>query len=385
MVYLKNSNGLLGEIMCNRFKTLEQKAERNFSRRRLRALRRGDTDFDGKDARRRPLQNLLIAIKETHSGKIWIEELHKYKTMHTKIWFIDDRYGEAERFLAAPTKVISGSGSPKYLHKRGVETKAIKSNHTLIGLKDIASYYKTVNEFRSKDFSAYLAASRAGILSSITIHMERSGNRYFRQVYEIRLDETVYVGLSMNPKARYQMHKLRGKPVVRQLISSGAILNVLTELLPKDEAAKMETITIKQYRDSGLVVLNCKAGGDLGGTNKIWDSEDKIVAEAKKYQRRKQFCKQSPGAYKTAVHTGILEKVCEHMPKHWLYTKEGQLEQAIKAGKRPFKTVDLATGRELMWITQAECVASLGMPQQALSRVLSGKMKQTHNYKATWL
>lgn len=47
-------------------------------------------------------------------------------------------------------------------------------------------------------------------------------------------------------------------------------------------------------------------------TAKKWTKE-KIIEEAKKYEYRSVFCKNSSGAYSAAINLGVLKEVCAHM------------------------------------------------------------------------
>ncbi|MAX66512.1 MAG: hypothetical protein CME66_06215 [Halobacteriovoraceae bacterium] len=67
---------------------------------------------------------------------------------------------------------------------------------------------------------------------------------------------------------------------------------------------------------------------------KKWTKE-KLAKEAKKYTTRSEFKNSSPSAYVIARKSGLLDKVCSHMPRpkinkknHW--TKERILKEAKK-------------------------------------------------------
>jgi Zn finger protein HypA/HybF involved in hydrogenase expression len=67
-------------------------------------------------------------IWEKSGGKIWMQNFNDYQGMDHKITFIDNSYGEAAPFSAAPSTVIAGSRNPKYRGRRIAENRVWSSD-----------------------------------------------------------------------------------------------------------------------------------------------------------------------------------------------------------------------------------------------------------------
>jgi predicted GIY-YIG superfamily endonuclease len=172
--------------------------------------------------------------------------------------------------------------------------------------------YETRRDFRAGS-SAYFRASEKRWLREICRHMKRLGGASHRFVYLVtdHAHQTVYVGLTSDPKRRERDHRYTGPCAM--LFRNGAKMTVFSELLPSNEAAELEIQTVSLFRAEGFFVLNKMRGGGLGG-KPIWTIE-KCTSEASKYATRTEFAKGSSGAYTAAWVNSWLDRVCVHMPK----------------------------------------------------------------------
>ena len=175
---------------------------------------------------------------------------------------------------------------------------------------EIAKKYKTRSEFMKKAGPAYSVAHKNGWLDDVCSHMETSGNLIRRKIYAIVSEDLkrVYVGLSFDPHARYQEHKLRGQQYVKDIINVQHELVILTELLHVDEAATKEKEFIDKYLESGYDVVNKMAAGGLGSTPFKWTKET-VAAEAQKYATRSEFQKHAAGAYQITSRSGWTDEI----------------------------------------------------------------------------
>lgn len=178
---------------------------------------------------------------------------------------------------------------------------------------DAASKFKYRNDFQLNSRSAYSVAQRNGWLNDVCAHMERIGNVNERAIYSIRNteDKIIYIGLSQNPRQRYQQHRDRGKKSVRNLIHGEHEFRIHTKCLPKDEAIVREDSMIKWYKQRYWNILNSYRGGALGGNIIKW-SWGVVIDVAKQYESRAEFAKQNNGAYQTALKNGWLDLAFEN-------------------------------------------------------------------------
>lgn len=175
-----------------------------------------------------------------------------------------------------------------------------------------AKKYKTRNEFKFGNTSAYNSAKDNKWLDKICSHMKVVGNKFKRAIYAFEFkNRSVYVGLTDNYDRRYEAHMRKG-PVARELEKSPAVFVQFNNWADKEVAVKNEAKKIEEYRRKGWRILNIAKAGALGGTDIKW-SEKELIAEARKYKTRTNFSKKSKAAYMAAWKKGILDKICSHM------------------------------------------------------------------------
>lgn len=200
-----------------------------------------------------------------------------------------------------------------------------------------AAKFPTRSAFKRGRQIAYVAARLRGWLDDICGHMHYVGHLNSRVVYEIADPERriVYVGLTCNLERRMRDHMRVGHLDVRALLAGPHTLTV-SEPLSADEAADREARTIKRRQEAGWTILNRVKGGSLGG-KPVWARET-VLAEAKRYARRKDFKRGSVGAYEFANAHGILDEACAHMQlikrRNGYWTKARTAVEAAKYRSR---------------------------------------------------
>jgi len=201
--------------------------------------------------------------------------------------------------------------------------------------------YKTKTEFKNNTSSAYSIAYNNGWLNDICLHMEIIGNRYTRciYVYEFK-DNHAYIGLTYNLRIRNNSHLSKADSSVYQHIKNNCKnynLIQLTDYIPVIEAQKLEENYVNQYKEKGWSILNKATTGSIGGAYYIWTYE-LVKEEALKYKTRKEFLKNSCGAYNYAYSYNILNDICSHMEyiqkPNGYWTKEKCHKKALKYNKR---------------------------------------------------
>jgi predicted GIY-YIG superfamily endonuclease len=197
------------------------------------------------------------------------------------------------------------------------------------------------NEFIKRFQVAYNKARRKGWLDDICNHMKPLPTLHQRLIYayEFKNENSVYVGLTYNPKDRDMSHRVKGSVFEFALEKNITVpeIKILTTYFSPSEASKMEREYVKKYKQDGWNIINKAKPGTLGAGLRKWNLE-KIKYEALKYSSRGEFCKKSPIAYATALKRKWLNNVCEHMsepkkPKsYWTY--ETCKELATKCSSR---------------------------------------------------
>lgn len=197
----------------------------------------------------------------------------------------------------------------KYKLKRAYRDRISKEN-----CKEAAKKCKSRTEFQKTYKSEWASARRNGWLDEICSHMERKGNKFQKHIYCIFFDdETAYVGLTYDLRARYLNH-LRKSSFKDKFNRFNWHAVILHRNINFRDALVYEQIYINYLMDSDWYCLNTMPGGSLGGTHFKW-TEEKLFVEAKKYQTRTEFNRKSSGAYSAAWKLGLLDKVCKHMDR----------------------------------------------------------------------
>ena len=107
------------------------------------------------------------------------------------------------------------------------------------------------------------------------------------------------------------------------------------------EAGAIEKQLIAQIgrKDKELGTLLNRSNGGEGNQNTNKWSEEELIIEALKYNKRSEFFNKNRGAYKSAARRGILDKICPHMisypgKNNFKLTKENCLKIALQFNRK---------------------------------------------------
>jgi len=208
-----------------------------------------------------------------------------------------------------------------HMKKRGELISNARRKWTKESVAAVAKNYSTRTEFQySKEHSgAYRRAQRDGYLDEVCFHMVKVDHGYLHCVYVILNEESkkAYVGIT---RATLEQRKKQHQSKKNQTNSfeiaklSNTIFKKLTDYIyPPDKVKFIEAHYIGMYKELGYEVLNSeKSVGTVGYRDAIWTFE-KVAEEAKKYQTRTEFQKNSKAAWSRAQYKGWMDRVCGHM------------------------------------------------------------------------
>jgi hypothetical protein len=204
-----------------------------------------------------------------------------------------------------------------------------------------ARKYNSRKMFSNNSPSAYGSAIKNNWLDRCCSHMKRIGNRHNKLIYAYEFpDKSVYIGLTFDIDNR-QKHRDKDitDTVTQYQIKSKLTpkIKLLTDLLPVEKAIKEEKKYLNEYKNKGWKILNKTSTGAIGGNVIKWTKEA-CQAEAKKYNSRSEFYKNSASAYGKALERKWLNEICAHMtcltkPNNY-WTKERCKQEALKYKKR---------------------------------------------------
>jgi T4 RnlA family RNA ligase len=204
----------------------------------------------------------------------------------------------------------------------------IKNNYwTKERCAEEALKYKTKSEFEKGSPSAYVKSGKMGWKDEICKHMKTNGNKYNRCIYAVEFpDNHVYIGLSYNYEKRLFQHlnDIKNNSIIlRHHVKTGLepIVIQLTDYINVEDAVKLESIKLDEYKNNGWIILNKAKCGNVGGKTVKWTKE-KCKREAYLYNNRNEFKKESPGAYYAALRNKWIDEICTHMNsvlKKWDY------------------------------------------------------------------
>lgn len=192
--------------------------------------------------------------------------------------------------------------------------------------------YKTRSDFMNGNYAAYQQAHVKGWYDDVTSHMIRVGNLYKRLVYAYEFpDNSVYVGLTFDKDDRDRRHKQKEKSAVFQHIKKTALqpeMKIISDdYIDAEDAINMEGCTIEKYRNEGWTILNKAKAGGLGGfCAKKWDKEE-VHTLAKQYMSPTKFKEKHPSAFKAAERNSWLDEITSHMKKKTKWTKDLLLQR----------------------------------------------------------
>jgi predicted GIY-YIG superfamily endonuclease len=200
-----------------------------------------------------------------------------------------------------------------------------------------AKKFKHKRDWIKEDYQSYTAAQRLGIVDKASEHMTPLGNTHKRCLYSIEVigQNLIYIGLTYDFRRRMRDHmkSARFLELIRKY-GEGCIEQVqLTSYIDKDEAAKIEGLLVEEYKEKGYQILNIQKTGSLGGNIIKWTKEA-ILDDAKKYTRVMDWANTPGSGYPSASAMGIIEECTAHMQRliktPGSYTKKDIGEASIK-------------------------------------------------------
>jgi len=185
--------------------------------------------------------------------------------------------------------------------------------------KEIALLYKTKKEFRDNNINIYNYAYKYGFLNDICTHMTLLNSLAYRDIYVLKSENNVYVGLSCDVVRRYKQHLISGTLEVKNILNNLTSLEIKAEHIPANEAGDIEQYWIDHYKSLGYNVVNKIKGGGLGGNLSKKYNFEELKALAKKVKSKKEFVKKYPKQYTVAIYHKWLDALFEHLPNRSPY------------------------------------------------------------------
>ena len=202
-------------------------------------------------------------------------------------------------------------------------------------VKRSALKYKTKVDWIKNDDPAYRAAYKNGWIDEITKHMIPIGNRKMRCVYSISIKgkKIIYIGLTGYYQRRIRDHfqTRRLLDLIKEYGKKSIITKQLTKYIIAEEAIKIERQLTQNYKKKNYQVLNISKPGSLGGTTIIWTKE-KILKDAKKYKSIREWLKNNKNSYAAAWSMKIIDQATKHMTRLWekKWTEKKVIKAALK-------------------------------------------------------
>ena len=202
-----------------------------------------------------------------------------------------------------------------------------------------ARKFESKTEFARGSSGAYAAALKLGILDDVCIHMDIPEfiiNTRYIYIFEFE-DNSAYIGISFNPEKRINQHiqETKRKSGIHKKITSDIPYKtiILDDKFSNEDVGIKENELILEYEKNGWMMINKAKGGSLGSAPVKWRYRT-IKDEAKKYNKRTEFQRGSPGAYNAAQHMGILNDIYTHMERvitpRYYWTEEKIINEAKK-------------------------------------------------------
>ena len=146
-------------------------------------------------------------------------------------------------------------------------------------VREEALMYETRREFKKRSRGAYLSACKNGWLDMVCSHMKlKKGNPGYWVIFENVREQ------ALKHKTRNEFRK-RSRGAYKSAVKNGWLDEVCSHMVLEK--------------------------GDRG----YWDIFENVQEEALKYKTKREFYKESRGAYNSARRNGWLDIVCSHMGK----------------------------------------------------------------------
>lgn len=182
--------------------------------------------------------------------------------------------------------------------------------------KEESLKYLTKKSFKENSETAYKKILKNKWDNDLLKHMKVLGNFKKRLIYAQEFpDNSVYIGLTYNIKKRSKNHlKIKKETVFKYMEISNLepTLKILTDFLPLEEAILKEKEYVELYKKNKWNVLNVSKTGGIGRQTTKWNI-DVIMSEAKKYNSKSEFKRNSYNAYCAMYKYKCQDMVCSHM------------------------------------------------------------------------
>ena len=253
----------------------------------------------------------------------WIREYDWFPLKRRK-WTYDDCLTEAKKYKSIAEFKRNSSGAYQSAYRNGwlneyswLVSEKVKWTYT--ACYNEAQKYKTRFDFQKGSYSAYVSAWKHGWLDEYVWFENRAiSNKLIYIIYCYLDDEnnSVYVGLTKDLKRRHKQHcngfkkdeKIRYDIVYQHFTFWGKEIpapQILETNLSSEDAQIYEYLYVEDFKNKGFNVLNISKTGSLGGLGK-W-TESRCFNEAKKYNSKWDFGKNSASAYYAALRNGWMK------------------------------------------------------------------------------
>ena len=257
----------------------------------------------------------------------WTDELlknsaSKYKSI--KEWRVKEESAYATASMRGLLKELT-----KNMDRGKVESWTKKS-----ALKS-AKKYKHIGDWNTKEGSAYHYVLNNGFIDEATKHMTPLGNQYKRCLYSITVKGTkkIYIGLTGNVDRRQRDHfkTKRFVELSKKYGKSSIVFKQLTKYILVKDAINLEIKLEHDFKKKGYDVLNKVRPGGIGGTTIKWTKKN-IINSAKKFSILRDWRIKDPDAYNGATRSNIIKEVSSHMKRIWemKWTRKTILNNAKK-------------------------------------------------------
>ena len=187
------------------------------------------------------------------------------------------------------------------------------------------------------DSHSYAAAQRLNIVDKVSAHMIPLGNTHKRCLYSIEVigHNLIYIGLTYDFRRRMRDHmkSQRFSSLIKKYGENCIEKIQLTDYIDKEEAALKEGLLVEEYKAKGYQLLNIQKTGSLGGNIVKWTKEA-ILEDAKKYSRVMDWVNAPNSGYPSASAMGIIEECTAHMERlikaPGSYTKQDIINASVK-------------------------------------------------------
>lgn len=180
-------------------------------------------------------------------------------------------------------------------------------NWTKAECHEVALTCKSRKELKEHNYACYIAIYKNKWHDELFFHMSRLGNKELRYVYEIADHDkkVIYIGLTENPQKRLNSHRRNSAKLIKEF-GNDFEMKLISELLPSNEAANLEKLTVSHYKFLQYKVLNGKVVGQLGSNRNKW-CVTSVTELASSCETRREFKAKHNGAYQWAANRNMLD------------------------------------------------------------------------------